>query len=69
MANRSHYNGGHRAMNAMRKSGLKHSSEALVSLRSGETTRHVFDVCDCLDMLQKIVSCILYQFIECHKCL
>jgi len=54
MANRSHNNGGHRAMNALRKSGLKHSSEELVSIRDGETTKHVFDVCDCLDVLKKI---------------
>jgi len=54
MTNRSHYNGGHRAMNAMRKYGLKHSSEALVSFREGEATKHIFDVRDCLDVLQKI---------------
>ena len=54
MANRSHRNAGHRGMNALRKSGQKHSSESLLSTTSSGNTRHVFDVADCLDVLAKI---------------
>ncbi len=43
-------------MNALRKSGLKHSSEALVSAKRSERTAHIFDVGDCLDVLAKIPS-------------
>jgi len=43
-------------MNALRKSGLKHSSEALLSAPTAEGTRHIFDVGDCLDVLAKIPS-------------
>lgn len=56
MANRSHRNAGHRAMNALRKSGVKHSSEALLSVPADEPTRHIFDVADCLTILEKIPS-------------
>ena len=54
MANRSHRNAGHRAMNALRKTGKKHSSEALLSAETEGRTQHVFDVGDCLDVLAKI---------------
>jgi site-specific DNA-methyltransferase (adenine-specific) len=43
-------------MNALRKAGLKHSSEALLSAPTAEDTRHIFDVADCLDVLAKIPS-------------
>jgi site-specific DNA-methyltransferase (adenine-specific) len=43
-------------MNALRKSGLKHSSEELLSVPTAESTRHIFDVADCLDVLAKIPS-------------
>ena len=43
-------------MNALRKAGLKHSSEALLTAATGESTRHVFDVGDCLDVLARIPS-------------
>lgn len=43
-------------MNALRKSGLKHSSEALLSPPTSESTRHIFDVADCMDVLEKIPS-------------
>lgn len=56
MGNRSHRNAGHRAMNALRKAGLKHSSEAVATGYSDENTQHVFDVRDCLDVLAKIPS-------------
>ncbi|MGX1004602.1 site-specific DNA-methyltransferase (adenine-specific) [Roseovarius sp. MBR-38] len=54
MANRSHRNAGHRAMNALRKSGGKHSSEASLSINQAQNTRHIFDVADCLDALAKL---------------
>lgn len=54
MANRSHRNAGHRAMNALRKSGGKHSSEASLSINQTQNTRHIFDVADCLDALAKL---------------
>ena len=56
MANRSHRNAGHRAMNALRKTGQKHSSEAALSASTSAGTRHVFAVGDCLDVLKKIPS-------------
>jgi site-specific DNA-methyltransferase (adenine-specific) len=43
-------------MNALRKAGQKHSSEALVPGETAGRTRHVFDVADCLDALAKIPS-------------
>lgn len=54
MGNRSHRNSGHRAMNALKKSGKKHSSEGLLSTSADGNTRHIFDVADCLDVLAKI---------------
>lgn len=56
MANRSHRNAGHRAMNALRKAGLKHSSEMSVTAPTGEGTRHVIDVADCLAVLASLPS-------------
>lgn len=41
-------------MNALKKSGGKHSSEALVSSDNLSATSHVFDVGDCLEILKKI---------------
>lgn len=41
-------------MNALRKSGQKHSSETLLSSSRDKGTRHIFDVADCLDVLAKI---------------
>lgn len=43
-------------MNALSKSGLKHSSDALVSAVQSDSTTHVFDVGDCLEILAKIPS-------------
>lgn len=43
-------------MNALKKSGQKHSSDALVSVPFSGATRHVFDVGDCLNVLAKIPS-------------
>jgi site-specific DNA-methyltransferase (adenine-specific) len=41
-------------MNALRKTGQKHSSEALLAADTDGKTRHIFDVGDCLDVLAKI---------------
>ena len=41
-------------MNAIRKSGGKHSSEASLSINQAQNTRHIFDVADCLDALAKL---------------
>lgn len=43
-------------MNALRKSGQKHSSETLLSGQTAGSTRHIFDVGDCLNVLAKIPS-------------
>jgi len=43
-------------MNALKKSGQKHSSEALVSKLPTGPTKHVLEVGDCLDVLAKIPS-------------
>lgn len=56
MANRSHRNAGHRAMNALRKSGQKHSSEVLLGASSDGPTRHIYDVADCLHTLTQLPS-------------
>lgn len=56
MSNRSHRNAGHRAMNALRKTGQKHSSESLLSPATDGGTRHVFDVADCSSVLARIPS-------------
>src|SRR5690349_20384324 len=65
MGNRSHRNAGHRGMNALRKSGRKHSSEALISASPSRNTHHVFDVADCLDVLAKIPNESI-QLIVCY---
>lgn len=54
MANRSHRNAGLRAMNAMNRTGKKHSSESLIASGDSEQTKHVFAVGDCLDVLARI---------------
>lgn len=56
MTNRSHRNAGHRAMNALRKTGQRHSSEAFIVPPTDGGTRHVFDVADCLEVLARIPS-------------
>lgn len=43
-------------MNALRKTGQKHSSETLLSTTVAPSTKHVFGVGDCLDVLKKIPS-------------
>jgi len=43
-------------MNALRKSGVKHSSEAEIAQDQSGPTTHVYAVGDCLDMLTRIPS-------------
>jgi site-specific DNA-methyltransferase (adenine-specific) len=43
-------------MNALKKSGLKHSSEMLTAARDDGNTKHIVHVGDCLDVLAKIPS-------------
>jgi len=54
MANRSHFNAGHRGMNALKKEGKKHSSLQGVVVAAPEVTKHQIHVGDCLDLLAKI---------------
>ncbi|WP_417309849.1 DNA-methyltransferase [Devosia sp.] len=54
MANRSHRNSGHLGMNALRKAGSKHSSEAGILRDASGHTSHVYAIGDCLDVLSKI---------------
>ena len=54
MTNRSHRNSGYRAMNAMNKNGVKHSSVQDLSIELPKTTQHVIEVCDCLDLLKRL---------------
>lgn len=43
-------------MNSLKKAGLKHSSNALISMAQPERTAHIFDVGDCLAILSRIPS-------------
>jgi site-specific DNA-methyltransferase (adenine-specific) len=54
MANRSHRNQGHIAMNALRKSGRAHSSETAVAKTPLDRTYHTIFVADCLDVLRQL---------------
>jgi site-specific DNA-methyltransferase (adenine-specific) len=54
MANRSHRNAGHIAMNALRKRGVRHRSETSARTEPPRTTRHVVAVADCLEVLARV---------------
>ena len=54
MANRSHFNAGHRAMNALKKSGNEHSSSKDLLLDTPDSTSHIVQVTDCVELLKKI---------------
>jgi len=54
VTNRSHRNSGYKAMNAMSRDGAKHSSVRNLSVEPPKTTRHVVEVCDCLDLLSRL---------------
>lgn len=54
MTNRSHRNSGYKSMNAMNRSGTEHSSVRGLSIEIPQVTRHVVEVCDCLDLLSRL---------------
>lgn len=54
MGNRSHYNKGHRGMNALAKSGRLHSSASAVGKGTPILTQHAVFAADCLDVLRKL---------------
>ncbi len=54
MTNRSHRNSGYKSMNAMHRNGQAHSSTRGLSIEIPKTTQHVVEVCDCLELLQRI---------------
>lgn len=54
MSNRSHYNSGHRALNAMNRENMTHSSFTDLSVSVPELTHHVTETCDCMDMLSRL---------------
>ena len=54
MTNRSHRNSGYKAMNAMIRNGQSHSSVRGLNIENPEVTQHVVEVCDCLDLLERI---------------
>jgi site-specific DNA-methyltransferase (adenine-specific) len=54
MPNRSHFNAGHVAVNALRKSGREHSSRARVSACAPDRTVHAVLNLDCLELLSGI---------------
>lgn len=54
MSNRSHYNSGHRALNAMNRDKTEHSSLRDLTVYIPEITHHVSVTCDCMDLLAKL---------------
>lgn len=52
MANRSHFNAGHRGMNALAKNGKRHSSHIEADVPT--STRHHVIVADCLKLLKSL---------------
>lgn len=56
MPNRSHYNSGHMSMNALRRRGGAHGSEASIQASRPEVTFHSVVTSDCLDLLASVPS-------------
>lgn len=56
MANRSHRNASHWAINARKKAGLASPSQAIASAMHVGETQHVFDVADCVSVLAGLPS-------------
>ena len=54
MANRSHRNSGYKAMNAMNRSGMVHSSVRDLSIEIPAITHHVTEVSDCSELLVRL---------------
>ncbi len=54
MANRSHRNSGHKAINAMHRDGAAHSSIRDLDIKMPEVSHHAIEVCDCVDLLRRL---------------
>ena len=54
MANRSHFNAGHRGMNGLNKTGKEHSSREGLNLSTPAETLHAVVVRDCLELLKSL---------------
>lgn len=54
MANRSHRNSGYKAMNAMNKYGITHSSTRNLKIQIPTVTKHITEISDCCDLLAKL---------------
>lgn len=54
MANRSHFNQGHRGMNALAKSGRAHRSANVAEMANVSSTFHAVFAADCLDVLRRL---------------
>ena len=54
MANRSHNNTRHIAMNSLKKAGKSHSSLETVDVSTTNETTHAIITCDCLELLRRI---------------
>lgn len=54
MGNRSHRNAGHIGMNILRKKGLAHCSEQLISQGASIETSHLAVTMDCCELLSKL---------------
>ncbi|OZU89075.1 site-specific DNA-methyltransferase [Virgibacillus indicus] len=52
MANRSHYNSGHRMLNLMNKTGKKHISDR--DIGKPDKTKHLIAIDDCVNLLKEI---------------
>ena len=54
MANRSHRNSGLKAMNAMNKNSLVHSSARNLTIETPDVTWHVTEISECCDLLARL---------------
>ena len=54
MANRSHNNTRHIAMNSLKKAGKSHSSLETVDVSTPNETTHAIITCDCLELLKRV---------------
>ena len=54
MGNRSHRNSGYKAMNAMNKNGVDHSSVHDLTIEIPQVTQHVIETSDCCDLLARL---------------
>lgn len=54
MPNRSHRNSGLKAMNAMNKNGVAHSSAKRLKTDIPAVTRHITEISDCCDLLARL---------------